>query len=77
MSEARISQVRVAAAHEGDAELIVTLTYANGGQSEVVLDRMATDALMTSSQAASVEGLTGVGWEQVRDALAVSWNRFT
>lgn len=74
--EAVISSVRVAAAHEGDAELVVTMGYANGATSEVVLDHAATNALMQACDAKGVEDLTGVGWQHVRDALVVSYNRF-
>lgn len=76
-AEAEIASVRVAAAHEGEAELVVTLRHANGGLSEVALDRMAADALLTAAGATSMDELTGTSWDKVRDALLVSWNRFT
>lgn len=74
--EATIAQVRVAAAHEGVAELIVTLRHHNGGLSDVAMDRIAVDALMHRCDARVSDDLIGVGWSHVRDALAVSWNRF-
>jgi len=77
LREAKISHARVAAAHEGNAELIVTLTHANGGVSEVALDPLAADALMASSQRHTVAALAGVEWTHVRDALLCSWNRNT
>ena len=76
MTEAVIDSVRIAAAHEGVAELVVILRHPNGGLSEVALDNMATNALMENSGATRPEELIGTGWDQVRDALAVSWNRF-
>ena len=41
MAGAKISEVRLGAAHDGDAELVVTLRFANGGQSLVSLDEYA------------------------------------
>jgi carbonic anhydrase len=76
MQEAVISAVRVAAAHEGVAELVVTLTHGNGGTSEVALDHLAANALLQSCAATMPEQLTGHSWSKVREALAVSWNRF-
>jgi hypothetical protein len=76
MSEAVISHVRVAAAHDGVAELVVTLTHGNGGTSQVTLDEIATRALLDSCGAGGVDDLLGQSWDKVRDALAVSWNRF-
>ena len=76
MTDAVIAEVRIAAAHEGVAELVVVLRYANGGRSEVALDQLASAALMDACGATHPEQLTGHGWEKVRDALGVSWNRF-
>jgi hypothetical protein len=74
---ATISEVRIAAAHDGEAELIVTLTFANGGQSLVTLDEFAVRSLLASTNASTSDQLIGVGWDQVRDALIASSNRFT
>lgn len=71
-----ISGARVAAAHEGDAELIVNIRYSNGGVSEITLDAMASAALMDSCNAASLEQLTGHSWQKVKAALSVSYNRY-
>ncbi len=73
---ARIKSARVAAAHEGDAELIVSLVFENGGCSEVALDHTAVEALMTACNANSLEELVGYSWEKVRDALQFSGNRY-
>ena len=76
MREAVIESARVTAAHEGIAELVVTLMHDNGGTSEVALDQMAADALLQSCAAETPEQLAGHSWSKVREALAVSWNRF-
>ena len=76
MSAARIRDARVAAAHEGIAELIVCIEYDNGGTSEVALDQMASHALMASCGASTLEDIKGQPWEKVRDALQVSFNRY-
>ena len=73
---AKIKQARVAAAHEGIAEMVVTIEYDNGGLTDVALDRCAVEALLTSADASSLDDLVGASWEQVRDALSVSFNRF-
>jgi hypothetical protein len=76
MGSAIIKDVRVAAAHEGIAELIVSIEYENGGTTEVALDQMATSALMDSCNASSIEDVKGQSWNKVRDALQVSYNRY-
>lgn len=76
MSSAVIQHVQVAAAHDGIAELIVTLAFENGGRSLVTLDEYATRKLLESTGAGQPEELTGTSWEHVRDALAASSARF-
>ena len=76
MSGAVISRVRVGAAHDGAAELVLTLRFAGGGETLVPLDSMAAGHLMTACGAAEAEALLGQGWERVRDALERSSNRF-
>jgi hypothetical protein len=73
---ATIQQARIAAAHDGEAELIVRISYDSGGTSEVTLDHMASAALMESCQAETLKDLEGHGWEKIREALQVSYNRF-
>lgn len=75
MTGAVIASVRVGAAHEGVAELVVTLRHVNGGLSEVALDEVAAAALLAACKVTRPEELTGHGWERVRDALSASWNR--
>ncbi|HKI75498.1 MAG TPA: hypothetical protein VJ998_12670 [Pseudomonadales bacterium] len=76
MTGPTIKSVRLAAAHEGIAELVVDIQFDNGGVTEVALDRFASQALMDACQANSAEELVGQSWELVRDALNTSYNRF-
>ena len=76
MESAIIRDVRVAAAHEGIAELVVSIEYENGGTAEVALDQMAASALMDSCGASPIDGVKGQSWDKVRDALQVSYNRY-
>lgn len=77
MSFARISHVQIGAAHDGDAELIVTMRHENGGKSLVSLDEYAARALLKSCGTAAPDDLVGASWEKVRDALVASSNRFS
>lgn len=76
MSGARIVSARIAAAHDGSAELVVTLGYDNGGTADVTLDEAAGAALMQACQASDLEGLMGHSWQSVREALNTAYNRF-
>jgi hypothetical protein len=76
MAGATIRAVRVIASHGGDAELCVTLGFANGGESVVTLEQHAARALLDATGAASADALVGVSWVQVRDALIAASGRF-
>lgn len=73
---AKISNLRIAAAHEGAAEVIVTVDYDGGGSTQVPLDGHAVDAMLKSCGVDSTDELIGQSWQHVRDALSVSYNRF-
>lgn len=75
MNGATVSEVQVTAAHDGVAELKLTLRHANGGLSPITLDETAVRALMEACGATEPDALVGVGWEKIRDALTHSWNR--
>lgn len=75
MSGAVIDHVEVAAAHDGVAELIVTLSFENGGQSLVTLDEFAARTLFEARGVTRPAQLEGTGWEYVRDALIASSTR--
>jgi len=76
VTEAAIHRITLGAAHDGDAELLVTLRYANGGETRIALDAVAAGHLMTACAAAQPDGLLGCGWEHVRNALEASSNRY-
>ena len=76
MTGAVIKSARVAAAHDGDAELIVNISYENGGTSEIALDQVASTALMENCKVTNLDDLEGHSWEKIREALQVSYNRF-
>lgn len=76
MAGATISAVRIVAAHDGAAELCLTLSFGNGGQSLVTLDDHAARALLTACNATTADALIGVGWAPVRDALIAASGRF-
>ena len=69
-----ITKVRIAAAHEGIAELIVSLEFSNGGHSDVPLDLEAGARLMRSCGVDEVDGLIGQSWVHVRDAISGAYN---
>ena len=76
MSGAVISRVQLGAAHDGAAEMVLTLRYENGGETLVALDPHAADHLMTACGATEAEALIGQDWSKVRDALEASSNRY-
>jgi len=76
MTFAVISKVRLGAAHDGAAEMVLTITYENGGETFVALDDHAAEHLMMACAARDADDLVGQGWEKVRDALEASSNRF-
>ena len=68
--EAVISSVQLGAAHEGHAELLITLlTYPTGGQTVIPLDPTSCAHLMDLAGASQVEDLIGTTWQLVRDAI--------
>jgi hypothetical protein len=76
MTAATISHVEIAAAHDGEAELVVTLSFENGGRSQVTLDEYGARQLLDSCAASNADDLIGASWEKVRDALVASSSRY-
>ncbi|MFN7053982.1 hypothetical protein [Hyphomonas sp.] len=76
MHEAVIQRIDIAAAHDGEAELLVTLAYPNGGAAQITLDEFAARTLIETCQAQTPDALIGASWLHVRDALIASSERF-
>ena len=76
MSDACIQKVRIAAAHDGAAELIVSIVYGNGAVSEIALDGHAAALLMENCGAHDPEDLVGQPWTTVKQALSGAYNRY-
>ncbi len=73
---AHVAAVRLGAAHDGEAELLLTLRFPNGGSAPVALDHHAARHLVEACGAATPDALIGASWERVRDALAAASSRF-
>ena len=54
----------------------MTIAYDGGGNSEVPMDRHASEALLNICKAGALDELIGQSWQHVRDALSVSYNRY-
>lgn len=76
MTIATIREVHIGAAHDGEAELLVTLEFGNGGRTQVTLDEFAVRTLLSSCKARTPEDLVGADWALVRDALIASSERY-
>ena len=61
MTIATIQNVDIGASHDGEAELLVTLEYGNGGRTQVTLDEFAVRTLLSSQEPAEpTSALVGV-----------------
>lgn len=67
---ARISAATVVGGHDGRAEILVELTYPNGGSTTISLDEEACTASLDEAGVASVDDLVGQPWTVVLPALA-------
>jgi hypothetical protein len=63
--EAVIVGAEVAAGHDGAAELVVRLRYANGAEASVSIDAEAGFELMKNCGVADVAGLAGQPWRRL------------
>ena len=72
---ATVQDAKIAASHDGIAEVLLTIKHANGGLTQVALDYFAISTLMESCQVESIEGIIGTNWDKVRDAIQASHNR--
>jgi hypothetical protein len=60
----------IAAGHDGRAELVIEVTYANGATTRVRLDEEAAEPMLASAAVARIEDLIGQPWDILAAALA-------
>ena len=72
---ATVHDAKIAASHDGSAEVLLTIKHENGGLTQVPLDYFAISMLMETCEAESIEGIIGTNWDKVRDAIQASHNR--
>lgn len=67
--EAAIERAVVAPGHDGSAELVVHLRYANGGTSSVTLDARSAERLFDRCGAKELAQLVGQPWRHLMYVL--------
>jgi hypothetical protein len=70
VSTARITEAVIAAGHDGRAELVVEVTYANGATARVRLDEEAAEPVLAAAGIERLEDLVGRPWDTLAAALA-------
>jgi hypothetical protein len=72
MSElpATITAARLVGGHDGRAEILVEITYPNGGTTTLALDEEACITSLDRSGMSSIDQLVGRPWTTVLPALA-------
>lgn len=66
----RITAAAIAAGHDGRAELVVEVTYANGATARVRLDQEAAEPVLGAAGVARIEDLVGRPWDILGAAFA-------
>ncbi|MEQ8439159.1 MAG: hypothetical protein RIB65_16835 [Ilumatobacter fluminis] len=66
---ASISRADVVGGHDGRAEIVIELTYDNGGSSTISLDEEACLASLDRADIGSIDELVGKPWHVVLPAL--------
>jgi len=69
LSQPRIVAVRVAAGHDGQAELVVQVRFENGAIGSVTLNALFAQKLMEDCQADSAEQLIGQPCQRLFDLM--------
>ena len=64
----RITDAAIAAGHDGRAELVVEVTYANGATARVRLDEEAAEPVRAAAGIARIEDLIGRPWDTLAPA---------
>jgi hypothetical protein len=68
-TEAVIVGADLAAGHDGAAELVLRIRYANGVVGSVLLDADAGYALMRNCDIDSLDGLAGQSWRKILEGV--------
>jgi hypothetical protein len=69
MNEAVIVSAEIAAAHDGDADLIVRVRYENGVVAPVTLDPDTALKLMSACGVSNINDLAGQPWRKVLEDI--------
>ena len=74
MAEAapRITEAVLSAGHDGRAELVVVVAYANGATARVRLDEEAAEPVLEAAGVLRIEDLVGRPWDILAPALAAT-----
>jgi hypothetical protein len=70
--DARIVGAEIGAGHDGRAELVITLEFANGGRSRLPLDTDRGLSLLGRCGAGRAADLIGRSWHELMEALECS-----
>jgi len=66
---ATITRAEVVGGHDGRAEVVVEITYENGGTTTISLDEEACTTSLDRAGIASIEQLVGQDWNVVLPAM--------
>lgn len=61
--DARITDALLAAGHDGRAELVVVVTWANGASARIRLNEEAAEPLLEAAGITRIEDLIGRPWD--------------
>lgn|GEM_PF-3170814 len=65
----RITEAVLSAGHDGRAELVVVVAYANGASARVRLDEEAAEPVLEAAGVLRIEDLVGKPWDILAPAL--------
>jgi hypothetical protein len=68
----RITEALLSAGHDGRAELVVVVAYANGATARVRLDEEAAEPVLEAAGVLRIEDLVGRPWDILAPALPTS-----
>lgn len=71
-SAPRITEAVLAAGHDGRAELVVEVTYANGATARVRFDEEAAEPMLEAAGVTRIEDLVGCSWDILAPVVSLS-----